>query len=161
MHVISHRGQLDGPSSEQANYPNHLSSIIKLYADLLFEIDLWIDSNGYALGHDFPQYPVSYSFLEHISSRSIFHIKNIQTCSQEAILSLSKVTSSFHYFSHEEDNFTLTSQGWIWSHPKNGILPNTIAVMPENSLSVAEIYKLPQLCPDLVGVCTDYPLQLL
>ena len=161
MYVIAHRGQLNGPSSDQANCPNHLSKVIELYTDLLLEIDLWIDSNGYTLGHDYPQYPVTYSFLEHISPRAIFHIKNIQTCNHEAISFLSQITSSFHFFSHEDDAFTLTSHGWIWSHPKNGITSNTIAVMPEHSLAVAEIHKLPLICPDLVGVCTDYPLQLI
>ena len=44
MYVIAHRGQLNGPSSDQANCTNHLSKVIERYTDLLLEIDEWIDS---------------------------------------------------------------------------------------------------------------------
>ena len=50
-------------------------------------------------------------------------------------------------FFHNEDDYTLTSTGWIWAYPgKLGSL-RTVAVMPENYMTEVTFFD---------AVCSDY-----
>jgi hypothetical protein len=160
MLIISHRGQLDGPCPSTANNPQQILKLLTIYPGLHFELDLWITDCGLFLGHDSPDYSVSTTILDLLSSRSIFHIKHVDSASHRSMLLLSKVCNSCHYFAHDLDSFTITSRGLIWVHPKMGVLPNTVAVMPEHTVPRSDLNRF---FTDLTvsGVCTDFPLQFL
>ena len=59
--------------------------------------------------------------------------------------------SSFNYFWHEEDDFTLTSKGFIWSYPKkyNNLYEGKKQV-------ILDFSKTPQINEDCYGICLDY-----
>ena len=51
-----------------------------------------------------------------------------------------------NYFWHQEDNFTLTSKGYIWTYPGNVIGDNSVIVDNEKKVSAYQCF----------GVCSDY-----
>jgi len=138
MILISHRGNINGRILEAENKPDYIDDTIRLGYDV--EIDLWYDNSTYYLGHDLPQYEVSLEWLIERQDKLWVHCKNIG-----ALLEMKKHT--FHYFWHEEDFVTLTSQNYIWAYPGNQPLVESIAVLPE--LKDEDVSKC-------VGVCSDY-----
>lgn len=141
MIVISHRGNLNGPNPKQENKLSYIKEAI----DLGFhcEIDLWVENDKYYLGHDMPQYLVSVHDLIPMVNNLWIHCKNV-----EAMVKLTY--TGFHYFWHEEDKYTLTSNGYIWAYPGSAMhIPSrSIAVMPEKTnIDIS----------NFTGVCTDYP----
>ena len=63
-----------------------------------------------------------------------------------------------HYFWHQEDDFALTSNNYIWTYPGKPYTPNTIMVMPETFMSLDKLKNLKTY--NCYGVCTDYPSEL-
>ena len=49
-----------------------------------------------------------------------------------------------HCFWHQEDDVTLTSEGYLWTYTGKQLTSNSIAVLPTTELNV-----------DVAGVCTD------
>ena len=134
MILISHRGNIDGKKPELENTPNYIQKALDLGYHV--EIDIWYD-NGFYLGHDFPQYEISFNYL--INDKLWCHAKNI-----EAIIEMKKYP--IHYFWHQEDDITLTSKEYIWAYPGKQPIKNSIAVMPE--LYNDDISKC-------IGICSD------
>ena len=56
MKLISHRGNVDGKYPQYENLPEYVDKALDLGYDV--EVDLWIDNDGYYLGHDEPTYPI-------------------------------------------------------------------------------------------------------
>jgi len=141
MIFISHRGNIHGKNESEENKPEYITeSIIQGYE---CEIDLWIKNNRLFLGHDLPQYEISFSFLDKNHEHLWIHCKNI-----EAITYLQRSTNNkIHFFWHQEDDLTLTSKNVIWAYPGKQPIENSIAVMPE-------IYKEKKLYQCL-GICSD------
>lgn len=139
--IISHRGNLFGPNT--AHYgENHPSSIQHVLWDGYHaEVDVWLIKNKFILGHDKPEFEVDDTFFD--NDRLWVHCKNI-----EALFKL-KNNKLINSFFHDKDDCTLTSQGFIWTYPKNLLITNkSIAVMPE-------------LVPEwdysnAFGICTDF-----
>ena len=52
-----------------------------------------------------------------------------------------------HYFWHQEDDYTITSKGIIWTYPGKLLLKNSICVLPE--LFNKQILNC-------LGICSDY-----
>ena len=98
-------------------------------------------------------------FLIRNKDSFILHIKKFDSKSDFVNKSLSQIYKICHCFSHEEDNFTITNRGWIWSHPKMGFVPNSIFVLPEKfvPLNSREFKNKLNL---LKGICTDFPLEI-
>ena len=115
--------------------------------------------DGIYLGHDNPNYKIDIDFITKNKDRFILHVKSFHSESDFVIKSLSKIYKIAHCFSHEEDNFTITNRGWIWSHPEMGFIPNSIFVLPEKfvSLNSREFMNKIYL---LKGICTDFPLEI-
>ena len=138
MILISHRGNTNGKFVEFENSPNYIDESIREGYDV--EIDVWCLNNGIFLGHDYGQYEVSFDWFEKRKSKLWIHCKN-----HNALEFFNK--TNLHYFWHDVDDLTLTSNGILWSHPKIKPLINSIAVMPEiNNWEVK----------DLLGICSDY-----
>lgn len=145
MIYIAHRGLINGPDKELENHPEQIKSVVKLGYEC--EIDLWaqIEDNRYQLflGHDGPQYKIDYDFLS--GQPFWIHAKNLN-----ALKWLIKQGKKFNYFWHQNDDFTLTSEGFIWTYPGKQLTKSSICVMPEWNYDISEFSF------DCYGVCSDF-----
>ena len=160
LKVIAHRGLLDGPSSDKENNLENIQSNIKKYPEIINELDIWIDSNNIYIGHDYPKNKIQSKILYENSRNLILHIKGVNLVTQNGVKIFNNILKNCHYFAHQEDDFVITNKGWIWSHPRNGFVKNTICVLPEKIESLDSAVKKIEF-NSLYGVCTDYPLKVL
>ena len=151
MKLIAHRGNIDGPNPLEENRPEYIEAAILKGYDV--EIDIRYDTFNKTLylGHDEPQYPTSWFWLRKYIHHLWVHCKNI-----EALYEIAHGTSGFNYFWHQEDDFTLTSKGHIWTYPGKSYTPNSIIVMPEWNLDIksftdVKVYNCFGICSDYVG----------
>ena len=135
MILISHRGNLNGPSDLE-NHPIYVKEAIAKGFDC--EVDVWLKDGEYWLGHDEPTYDVSRGFLQ--NDKLWCHAKNLEAL--EGMLAY-----GIHCFWHEEDDFTLTSKGYIWTYPDKGVCLNSVIVQLKKG-------EPPKNCH---GLCTDFP----
>ena len=136
MKIISHRGFIDGTDKNLENNPEQILNLVNKGIDV--EIDIRIHNNKFYLGHDEPMYEVTRNFIE--NEKLWCHAKTFS-----ALQSLSKINC--HYFWHQNDDYTLTSRGFIWVYPGKPILDNSICVTPENfNLDYSKCF----------GICTDH-----
>jgi hypothetical protein len=138
-YYIAHRGNVNGKNESRENSPDYIMEAISLgfYA----EIDVWVINDKIYLGHDGPQYEIQKDFLE--NPRFWCHAKN-----HAALTMLVKMGA--HCFSHDSDDYVLTSRGIIWAYCGKPLNEETICVMPENSNNYSE--KDLQNC---LGICSD------
>ena len=140
MKIIAHRGQTDGPAINE-NDPFQLVSTISQGFDV--EVDVWVENNEIFLGHDGPRHKVDRQFLLDIGDNAWYHCKNI-----DALYMFSTSLPNLNFFWHQEDNFTLTSNGFIWTYPGQPITDKSIVVDLNGSMD----YEVKPY-----AVCTDYP----
>lgn len=140
MIKIAHRGNTQGPSDGE-NQPIHIVVAISKGFDV--ELDIWMNDQGMFLGHDLPQYQIDETYLEDVKEHAWFHCKNI-----EALGYFVNNMPDAKYFWHQEDDHTLTSNGYIWTYPGKTVTNKSIVVLTEPA--DLSIYK------DAYGVCTDY-----
>lgn len=143
MIKISHRGNVYGPNPNSENDPVHLGVAISLGFDV--ETDIWMDKNGIYLGHDAPKYPIDETFIKDIKEHAWFHCKNIQ-----ALGYFVNNAPDARFFWHQNDDYTLTSNGYIWTYPGKTITNKSIVVLQQKM--DLDIFK------DAYAVCTDYLL---
>ena len=150
--VISHRGNLSGPSKDKENQPLEIDKAIEFGFDV--EVDVWNVNQKLFLGHDKPETPVSLDFLYERREFLWVHCKN-----SEAIASL--MGSDLNFFFHDKDLHALTSKGFLWSRPGYyRYCSEEILVMPERLFDFqGSSWFTKEL--DFYGVCTDYPLDFL
>ena len=138
MILISHRGNISGKVSERENHPDYIDEAISKGYDV--EIDMWWVNGRTYLGHDFPQYEVDDEWLENRVDKLWVHCKNTE------LLNWIRSTT-LHYFWHEEDTLTLTSEQYVWVYPGKQPVIGSIAVIPElNNDNVSTC----------LGICSDY-----
>jgi len=137
MVLISHRGNIEGKTLFE-NSPIYIDEAISLGYDV--EVDIRYLNNNFYLGHDYGQHKISLKWLLDRKDKLWVHCKN-----REAIEMLREI--DLNYFWHDSDDMTLTSKGFVWSHPKIPPLKNSIAVLPDG-----KNYDL-KYC---YGVCSDY-----
>jgi hypothetical protein len=143
MKYIAHRGLFQGPDKEKENHPDQIRIALKKRYEC--EIDVWWKDNQWWLGHDEPQYQVAESF---IGQQGLWlHCKNL-----DALYELNISPFKYTHFWHQNDDFTITSNQYIWTYPGKHLTNNSIAVMPECSAEYWEYVKN----LDIIGVCTDY-----
>ena len=142
MILISHRGNLNQPVPSLENNPIYINNAIDLGFDV--EVDLWYDSDTLYLGHDAPIYGINYSFLETNKNRLWVHCKNLN-----ALRYL--YNSNINYFWHQEDDFTLTSKGNIWTYPNKNITDKSVVVCKDKNTTI-------KTAEDHIayGICSDY-----
>ena len=153
MIIISHRGNIDGPSEEE-NHPDSIDKCISLGYDV--EVDVRYDplTTVFWLGHDEPQYKVSWKWVANRHDRLWIHCKDIITLYEFAKYE----HAGYQYIWHQGDDFTLTSGNIIWTYPGKPYTPRSIMVMPEEIMDVDKISDLK--VTDCYGICTDYPSKL-
>jgi hypothetical protein len=137
MLKISHRGNINGPDTDNENKPEH---ILKVLANYDCEVDVWADKGRFFLGHDKPQYDIDFTFL---TIPGLWcHAKNL-----EALYRLIKFPDIIVFY-HDVDNFTLTSNKFIWTYPDKQTSPNSIIVDTSK-----DWFSKKYNC---FGVCVDY-----
>ena len=141
--LIAHRGNIHGPKPDRENSPGYIDEAIEQGYDV--EIDLRVVNGALWLGHDDPQYPVTVEFLTRRASRLWCHAKNL-----EALQFLLKI--QLHVFSHDNDDYILTSKGYIWAYPGKPVNSDTICVMPERAdYDTATLLGCRGVCSDFVS----------
>lgn len=141
MIKIAHRGNTNGPNSFNENRPTDL--IIAIAKGFQIEVDVWMFNHGIFLGHDKPEHEVDEQFLSDIKDEAWFHCKNI-----EALGYFTNNMPDAKFFWHQEDDYTLTSNGYIWTYPGKTVTNKSIIVLKEK----ADI----SLYDGAYGVCTQY-----
>lgn len=140
MIKIAHRGNVFGPDSLMENSPYHLLNAIDLGYDV--EVDVWVNDNIISFGHDEPVFlNISDEFLIEIGNHAWFHCKNL-----EALHFFNTIFPQLNYFWHQEDDFTLTSQGYIWTYPSKETTKRSILVLEGQDPAPKNV----------LGVCSDY-----
>jgi hypothetical protein len=137
--LISHRGNLTGREPELENCPEYIQAALD--KGFWVEVDLFCELNGvYYLGHDKPEHCILVDFLE--QSRLIVHCKTLNAL--ESVQGY-----NIHYFYHENDPYTVTSQGLIWclvgrpAPSRNGIV-----CLPEGRKNLN--------IENAAGICSDF-----
>ena len=149
MIYISHRGNIIGSVSGKDNNPDYVEKALRSGYDV--EVDVWGISDRFLLGHDYPTYRIEPGFLTR--EKIWCHAKN-----PRAIVELKKLGA--HFFWHGNDDYTLTSRGFVWTYPgkalttvlRNGILPHhSVRVHPclSTSVRVSPYPSIPR--PDRTG----------
>ena len=136
MYLISHRGNIDGIVKDDENKPEYIDKALGKGFEV--EVDVRFSDNKFFLGHDFNQYEINKNFL--VNKKIWCHAKT-----REALIALQEIDA--HYFWHQEDDYTITSKGFIWTYPGRKLLPQSISVLPEN----ANYEK-----NDCLGICSDF-----
>ena len=166
--TIAHRANIGGPNPEVENKPEQIDKCIDQGYDV--EIDLRIDESTKTLwlGHDTPDYKVTWYWLAQRLRNLWIHCKDYNTLVELSSHETSKdngfdiPAGGCNFFWHQEDDYTLTSNNIIWAYPgkpdnlKDSRLLNTVLVMPEWNKIDWETLKLLRC----YGICTDYPEKL-
>ena len=105
MKLIAHRGNTHGPDSINENNPDQIDKALALGYDA--EVDIRYDplTDVFWLGHDRPDYKVSWYWLANRYELLWMHCKDITTLHEL----VAKASHKYQYFFHNEDDFTLTS----------------------------------------------------
>ena len=134
MLLISHRGNISGPQPKLENTVAYIEQAIDQGYNV--EIDVWFKDGKFFLGHDAPE--------EHIEKCWFYnkplwcHCKNYSALKELLELGV-------HCFFHDKDDYTLTSEGFIWAYPGKMGEKKTIAVMPDDNFDIS----------NFEGVCSD------
>ena len=136
MFLISHRGNLNGTQKERENSPSYINEALDRGFDV--EVDVRFKNNKFFLGHDIDQYEINTEFLE--NEKIWCHAKTT-----DALIALEKTNA--HYFWHQEDDYTITSKGYIWTYPGKKLFSKSICVLPEK-------FNYEKI--KCKGICSDY-----
>ena len=136
--LIAHRGNINGPS-EYENAPDYLLNTLAQGYNC--EVDVWINKGKIFLGHDEPNYYIEEDFLH--TAGFWLHAKNLEAL--DYMLSKNLVC-----FWHDVDQYTLTSNGFIWANINLPVTPKTIVVTLDINSSIEKFKELPY------GICSDY-----
>lgn len=150
MKIISHRGNLEGLNPLWENNPAYIEQAMLKGFEV--EIDLWVEDGECYLGHDDPQYFVPMEWLAKYKDVFWIHCKN-----KEALEKMCNSVVKFHYFWHESDRYTVTSQGFGLVLVGQFPYKNSVIVMPEK----ISLYSSPhgqEYIKDSYGIITDKPI---
>jgi len=147
MIYISHRGNINGKNPERENSPDYILEAIEKGYDV--EIDVWWNNGKWFLGHDSPTYQINFYELVYDNKKLWLHAKN-----HEALREIVKYFNYLNiywlkFFWHQTDDFTLTSNGYIWTYPGKELTIHSICVLPETANYSNEDLKI------CYGICSD------
>ena len=145
MILISHRGNINGKDESRENSPDYIDEAIAEGYDV--EVDVWMTEDGFLyLGHDEPQYRITQHWLDERIDKLWIHCKSFDAMRWFTLI------DRFNHFWHQEDDFTLTSRGVIWTYPGKELTPKSICVLPEKYLEKWWRYDF----KECLGICSDY-----
>lgn len=143
MKIISHRGNIRGPVPGRENAPSYIDCALGNGYDV--EIDVRSVNGELWLGHDEPQYKVTWNWIFHRQDNLWLHCKDAESA---------KICHVFQSFCHEGDSFVFTTRKKIWLHDLSQKIDcNTIIPL----LSKKDLDDRIDCIHDCYGVCTDYP----
>tara|TARA_R110000803_G_scaffold161499_1_gene225184 strand:+ start:867 stop:1310 length:444 start_codon:yes stop_codon:yes gene_type:complete len=146
MILIAHRGNTNGPNPERENTVAYIKEALDQGYHCEIDICKW-DGEKFWLGHDEPTEAVDREWLK--DNDLWCHAKNYNAL--EAMMAM-----GIHCFFHQQDDYTLTSYGWMWAYPGKPGGVKTIAVHPEK-LFLSDVKKFAGICGDNL---TTYKEQL-
>jgi hypothetical protein len=151
MKLIAHRGNINGPNELNENNPKYIDTALDFGYDVEIDIRYNFKDNIFYLGHDYSTHEIDLDWIFLRKSRLWIHCKDI-----ESLYFFSTKTKDYNYFWHQNDSFTITSKGYIWTYPGEKITPNSIVVMPEwnigeNNFNSLGKYKCFGICSDFVS----------
>lgn len=147
--MISHRGNIEGPTPELENTQPYLDKAIKDGYDV--EADCWFLYNQWWLGHDEPKHKITLNWIDKNKWSLWLHCKNVEALCEFSKNYSNLSISSPNYFWHQNDDVTLTSHNWLWTFPNKKLTSQSVCVLPE--LGYDEGIK------KCYGICTDYVLE--
>jgi len=134
---ILHRGNSEGSDCE--NNPQILYKRLEEGWDI--EIDVWKINGDLYLGHDCPQTLIGINEPLLSNPLTWIHCKNLDAY---FYFREHTQTEKYHFFSHDKDDFAITSKGLIWSNIGREINSSgTIRVTKSNEKNG-------------IGICTDW-----
>lgn len=148
MIKISHRGNLYGPEIDKENNPEYVLNSIKNGFET--EVDFWIVNNNLFFGHDYNQYRVDLEFLQNNISNLWLHCKNL-----DALNFVLSSEEKYKSFWHQSDDYTLTTNGLIWTYPGKNITKKSILVHKELPSEEVLGYDMYAICSDYVGLINE------
>ena len=137
MKLIAHRGNISGKQPDNENKPSYINDALDEGYDA--EVDVWFENNKFYLCHDNPLYEIKPNFL--MNEGLWCHAKNVEA------LAAMRTIRGIHYFWHETDDYTLTSNGFVWVYPNKELCINSICVMPEQGYT-GDINNCYGICSD-------------
>ena len=99
-------------------------------------------NNNWYLGHDNPVFEIKFDFLN--NDKLWLHAKNGDA------FNILLQYNNINVFWHTNEDWILTSKGYIWTYPNKTLYPKSICVMPEVGYS-GDI-------SNCIGICSDYIL---
>jgi hypothetical protein len=145
MHLIAHRGNLNGKSLDNENTTEYIDQAISKGFEC--EIDLWCINDELYLGHDAPEHKIDMDYILSRHDKLWVHCKNYQALKHMKIHG-----NNINYFFHDKDKYTITSKGYIWGNINSIVDEHTICVMPECADNNATLMSALRTC---VGICSD------
>ena len=150
MRFIAHRGNIDGrcsTSPSRENSTEYIDEAIDKGFDVEIDIRLTagcVPPGSFYLGHDYPEHEVSLDWLIERRDKLWLHAKNVA-----ALRWFLNSSTGWNVFWHQEDDYTITSKGYIWVYPGKRPCHESIIVMPEKT---SYQWKLIRKCG---GICSD------
>ncbi len=139
MKLIAHRGNWKGRNPELENSLFLIDDAITAGFDV--EVDVWKLDDRLFLGHDGPEIPVDAGIIQLLSPFAWYHAKNYSALEY-------LIGEGHHVFTHDRDDYTITSKGFVWAYPGKPLGPLGVACMPE----LAPGFVVPK---NAYGVCSD------
>ena len=156
MIIYSHRNSLDNYDKyfrkQLENRPNYIDMAIMKGFNV--EADIRYNNSKFYLGHDDLQYNIDLLWLIDRRQHLLLHCKDNSSAAE-----LSNCAYKLHYFCHHQDDFTLTSHGFVWQH--NLSLPITKkSIIPLITKKDIDNWLKSNNINEIAGVCTDFPIYL-
>lgn len=144
MIKISHRGNINGSNPEKENSVEYIYQA--LTSGFNVEVDVRMKNGNLYFGHDEPQYKIPDYFLEMFGERLWLHCKDF-----DSLYYLSTNSKKYNFFWHQNDDYTLTSKGYVWTCKTQDYFDRLVVVaLDETSLKTVN--------QKVYGVCSDYIL---
>ena len=138
MILISHRGNTRGQDALE-NHPKFIDKALS--EGFHVEVDVWKTPSGLYLGHDNPKYLIDLEYL--LNDKFWCHAKNFDALNV-------MIENKIRCFWHQEDDYTITSNGYVWTYPLKQVCKNSIIVC--KNLKDTKKY----LQKNIYGVCSDH-----
>lgn len=142
---ISHRGNIRGPYKELENSWGYINAAIDDGFDV--KIDIWRIDKQLFLGHDVPRYPITIEELSRKREWLWIQCKNLEAYEYFD----ADMKYAFNFFSHNKDDFAVTSHLFHWMHRRirKTKLNDAIILFPE-------VYNNIDNITNIVGICSDF-----
>ena len=142
--LISHRGNTETDSNTYLeNTPSYIDLAISLGFNV--ELDVRTKNGDIYLGHDRPETKIKKSWLTDRQEHLLVHCKDFASLS---IL----IDTSLAVFFHEQEDYTVISNGLIWAHETKNLTENCIIPILGQEIST----QLQELDQKIYGVCSDF-----